>query len=111
MKNPNRTLLNMDDFAKQKEWRVPSATELEKAWQDVEQNLIKGWSKRKIWELLVPANRFSYNYFTFLRTFPKVVKFREEEKRKAQIEQRKAELAQEKKSEDERVNALFGQYK
>ncbi len=35
----------------------------------------------------------------------------EEEKRKAQIEQRKAELAQEKKSETERLSTLLGQYK
>lgn len=111
MKNPNSHTLDMDEFAKLKQWRLPPLKELDFSWEKIEGNLAKGWNKKQIWVWLSETNRFSYNYLTFLKHFPRLVEIKEEEKRKAQIEQRKAQLAQEKQSKQDRLNAIMDSYK
>ena len=101
----------MDEFAKQKKWRVPPLKELDLSWEDIKESLAKGWNKKQIWGWLSETNRFSYNYLTFLRTISKLIAIYEEEKRKARIEQRRSELANQKKSEQERLDTLMNQYK
>lgn len=96
LKNPKKSMKDIETFAKEKNMRPSSTFQINQAWEDIEKQLLNGWSKKAIWKWLVDSQRFSYNYLTFLRIFDVQLKH----KRKLQLEQQFTEKIEKKTSLD-----------
>lgn len=111
MENPKKLIEEFRAMSQTESWKMKADAEVLYCWDVITELLSTGSSKKSVWTFLHSKNLFLGSYSSFLRGI-KIIREKKEMERKQQTwAERRAQIEQEKKSKEARLDAIMDQYK